>query len=181
VIGGVFGDHTGMKIARVLMLCAVAAIAAAFVACHRESDTEPAPAPAPRVVAPPPVRKGPSVAELTAGMVEAAVQGKPLVPVLLKFELAQKPIVGQTLDINLAVVPQIDASAAQIQVAGGDGLSVAAGTLDLPAVEAGQVYRQTVKVSPTAEGVLLLNLTLSLKHDEISESQAFSIPIIAVR
>jgi hypothetical protein len=43
------------------------------------------------------------------------------------------------------------------------------------------VYRQSVKVSATAEGVLLLNLTLSLKHDEISESQAFSIPIIVVR
>jgi hypothetical protein len=177
VIGRVFGDHTDMKIARILMLCAVAALGA----CHRESDTEPQPKPAPRVAAPPPVRKGPSVAELTAGMVEAAVQGKAQVPVLLKFDLAQKPIVGQTLDINLAVVPQIDASAAQIQVVGGDGLSVTAGTIELPALEAGQVYRQSVKVSPTAEGVLLLNLTLSLKHDEMSESQAFSIPIIAVR
>jgi hypothetical protein len=177
VIGGVFGDHKGMKIARVLMLCAVAAIGA----CHRESDTEPQPKPAPHIAAAPPVRKGPSVAELTAGMVEAAIQGKTQVPVLLKFDIAQKPIVGQTFDINLAVVPQIDASAAQIQVVGGDGLSVTAGTLDLPAVEAGQVYRQTVKVSPTTEGVLLLNLTLSLKHDEITESQAFSIPIIAVR
>jgi hypothetical protein len=177
VIGAVFGDYTGMKIAGVLTLCAVAAIGA----CHRQSDTGPSPAPAPRLAAPPPVRKGPSVAELTAGMVEAAIQGKPQVPVLLKFDLAQRPTVGQTLDINLAVVPQIDASAAQIQVVGGDGLSVAAGTINLPAVEAGQVYRQTVKVSPTAEGVLLLNLTLSLKHDEISESQAFSIPIIAVR
>jgi hypothetical protein len=161
------------------MLCALAAIGA----CHRDSDTEPQPKPAPRVAAPPPVRKGPSAAELTAGMVEAAIQGKPQVPVLLKFDLAQRPIVGQTLDINLAVVPQIDASAVQIQVVGGDGLSVAAGTnqIDLPAVEAGQVYRQTVKVSPTAEGVLLLNLTLSLKHDEITESQAFSIPLIAIR
>ena len=177
MIGGVFGDHTGMKIASVLVLCAVAAIGA----CHRESDAQPQPKPAPRIAAPPTVRKGPSVAELTAGMVEAAVQGKSQVPVKLKFELMQKPTVGQTLDVNLAIVPQIDAGAAQIQVVGGDGLSVTAGTIDMPAVEAGQVYRQTVKVSPTAEGVLLLNLTLSLKHDEISESQAFSIPIIAVR
>ena len=177
MIGGVFGDYTDMKIAGVLTLCAVAAIGA----CHRDSGTEAQPKPAPRVAAPPPVKKGPSAAQLTAGMVEAAIQGKSQVPVLLKFDLAQRPTVGQTLDINLAVVPQIDASGAQIQVVGGDGLSVAAGTIDLPAVEAGQVYRQTLKVSPTAEGVLLLNLTLYLKHDEISESQAFSIPIIAVR
>ncbi|MGC1522662.1 MAG: hypothetical protein WA803_14050 [Steroidobacteraceae bacterium] len=168
-----------MKIARVLIVCAVVAVGA----CHRESDTAPQTQTAPRVAAPPPVRKGPSVAELTAGMVEAAVQGKSQVPVLLKFELAQKPIVGQTLDINLAVVSQIDADSAQIQVTGGDGLSVPAGAnqLDLPALGAGQVYRQTIKVSPTAEGVLLLNVTLSLKHDEINESQAFSIPLIAAR
>ncbi len=61
---------------------------------------------------------------------------------------------GQTLDINLALVPQIDAASAQILVTGGDGLSVAAGAaqLDLPALEAGQVYRQTVKVSPDCGG-----------------------------
>ena len=161
------------------MVCAVAALGA----CHRESNSDTQPKPAPRVSAAPAARKGPSVAELTAGMVEAAVQGKAQVPVLLKFDLAQKPTVGQTLDVNLAVMPQIDASGAQIQVAGGDGLSVAGGTnqIDLPAVEAGQVYRETIRVSPTADGVLLLNLTVSLKHDEISESQAFSIPLIAVR
>jgi hypothetical protein len=168
-----------MKIARVLIVCAVATIGA----CHRESDTSPQTQAAPRVSSAPPVRKGPSAAELTAGMVEAAAQGKAQVPVLLKFELTQKPTVGQTLDINLAVMPQIDADSAQIQVTGGDGLSVPTGAnqIDLPALGAGQVYRQTIKVSPTAEGVLLLNLTLLLKHDEINESQAFSIPLIAAR
>ncbi len=60
-------------------------------------------------------------------------------------------MVGQPFDIDLAVMPQIDASAADIQVTGGDGLTVAPGAnqVDLPAVEAGQVYRQTVKVTPT--------------------------------
>jgi hypothetical protein len=103
--------------------------------------------------------------------------------VLLKFDLVQKPTVGRPLDINLAVVPQIDASAAQIQVVGGDGITVPAGTnqIDMPALEAGQVYRQSIKVNPNAEGVLLLNLTLALKHDEITESQAFSLPLIVER
>jgi hypothetical protein len=171
-----------MKIARVLLLCAVAAIGAAFVACHRESDTAPAPAPAPRV-APAAAKKAPVAAELTTGMVEAAIQGKSLVPVLLKFDLVQKPTVGRPLDINLAVIPQIDASAAQIQVVGGDGITVPAGTnqIDMPALEAGQVYRHSIKVNPNAEGVLLLNLTLTLKHDEITESQAFSLPLIVER
>ena len=82
-----------------------------------------------------------------------------------------------------AVVPQIDASLGQIQVTGGDGLTVAPGPnpIDLPAMETGQVYRQGVKVTPTADGVLLLGLTVSLKHDEMTESRAFSIPLIVER
>jgi hypothetical protein len=43
------------------------------------------------------------------------------------------------------------------------------------------VYRQSVKVTPTADGVLLLGLTVSLKHDEMIESRAFSIPLIVER
>jgi hypothetical protein len=51
----------------------------------------------------------------------------------------------------------------------------------LGAVEVGGVYRQVVKVSPAAAGVLLLNLTVSLKHDEMTESRVFSIPLIVER
>ena len=80
-------------------------------------------------------------------------------------------------------MPQIDANLGEIQVTGGDGLTLASGPgqIDLSAVEAGQVYRQNVKVTPTADGVLLLNLTVSLKHDEMTESRAFSIPLIVER
>ena len=67
-------------------------------------------------------------------MVEAAAQGKSQLPVELKFELDQRPTVGQPLSIDIAVVPQIDANGAAIQVSGGDGLSVPAGMsqIDLP-------------------------------------------------
>jgi hypothetical protein len=179
VIGGVFGDHSRMKTARVLVLC----ILAAASACHKDSGTPPQPIPTPHVSAPVIVKKGPSAADLTAGMVEAASQGKSQLPVELKFDLKQRPTPGQALDIDIALIPQIDAGAAAIQVTGGDGLTVAPGAnqIDLPAVEAGQVYRQSVKVTPTADGVLLLSLTVSLKHDEMTESRAFSIPLIVER
>jgi hypothetical protein len=129
------------------------------------------------------VKKGPSAAELTAGMVEAAGQGKSQLPVQLKFDLRQRPTLGQALDIDIAVVPQIDASPANIQVSGGDGLTVAprTGQIDLPAIEAGQVYRQSVQVTPTVDGLLLLSLTVSLKHDETTESRTFAIPLIVER
>ena len=168
-----------MKIARVLLLSSVAALSA----CHRDSGEASQAAAAPRASAPAPVKKGPTAAELTAGMVEAASQGKSQAPVLLKFDLPRRPLLGQPVDINIAVMPQIDAGAAAIQVNGGDGMTVAAGMnqIDLPSVEAGGVYRQLITVNPSAAGVLLLNLTVSLKHDEMTESRVFSIPLIVER
>jgi hypothetical protein len=163
-----------MNRARLLLLSTLAAAGA----CHR--DSAPPPAPAPRVTVPVAVKQGPSAENLTAGMVEAASQGKSQLPVKLKFELQQRPTLGHPLDIDIAVLPQIDGNPAGIQVAGGDGLTLVPGTnqVDLPAVEAGQVYRQSVKVTPTADGVLVLNLTVSLKHDDMTEARAFSIPLI---
>jgi hypothetical protein len=161
------------------MLCAFVAASA----CHKDSGTPPPPPPKPHVSTPVVAKKGPSAAELTAGMVEAASQGKSQLPVQLKFDLKQRPTPGQTLDIDIALIPQIDGGAADIQVTGGDGLSVAPGTnqIGFPAVEAGQVYRQSVKVTPISDGVLLLGLTISLKHDEMTESRGFSIPLIVER
>jgi hypothetical protein len=168
-----------MKTARALMFCTVAAVSA----CHKDAGAPPPPTPVPHVSAPVVVKKGPSAAELTAGMVEAAAQGKSQLPVQLKFDLKQRPILGQALDIDIAILPQIDASPANVQVSGGDGLTVApgAGQIDWPAIEAGQVYRQSVKVTPSVDGLLLLSLTVSLKHDETTESRAFSIPLIVER
>ncbi len=131
-------------------------------ACHKDSGPPPQPAPQPRVSSAPVIaKKGPSAADLTAGMVEAASQGKSQLPVELKFDLKQRPALGQALDIDIAVVGP--------------------NQIDFPAVEAGQVYRQSVTVTPTADGVLLLGLTVSLKHDETTESRAFSIPLIVER
>ena len=128
-------------------------------------------------------KPGATAAEQTAGMVQAASQGKSTVPVELKFDIAQRPKVGEPLTIDLALIAQIDASPATIQLTGADDVSVApdANQFEIPTEQAGEVYRQTVKVTPNAEGVVLLGVTVSLKHDEIVDQKAFSIPIIADR
>ncbi|HEY1314746.1 MAG TPA: hypothetical protein VGE92_12765 [Steroidobacteraceae bacterium] len=165
-----------MHTARVLTLCSVAAVSA----CHGDS---PPPAAKPHFTLPAAAPKGPSAEELTRGMVLAASLGKSQLPVDLKFDLRQRPIVGQALDVDIALMPQIDASPADIQVTGGYGLSVAPGTdqIDLPAVQAGQAYRQSFKVTPSMDGVLMLGLSVSLKHDDVTESRVFSIPLIVER
>lgn len=168
--------------AKVLLLCA----ALALVACHKDDGSAAAAnavshvKPKVTVAAPKP---GGTAAEQTAGMVQAAAQGKSTVPVELKFDIAQRPKVGQPLTINLALVAQIPASPATIQVTGADDVSVAAGAnqFDIPSEEPGEVYRETVNVTPNAEGVLLLGVTVSLKHDEMVDQRVFEIPIIAER
>jgi hypothetical protein len=161
---------------RVLALCAVVVLAA----CHRDSSQTPAAKPAPEVHKAVAAQRAPASGELTAGMVEATSQGKGQAPVALKFDLLQRPTMGQPLEIAIALAPRIPASPAIVEVTGSDGLKLAAGDghIEFPAVEAGQVYRHSIKVTPTVEGVLLMTLSVSLKHDEITDSRVFSLPLI---
>jgi hypothetical protein len=186
VISAVFGNYVHMTlrrptlpIAQILLLAA----AVSFSACHKDADVAgSAPAPV-KPKAPVVPKSGPTVAEQTATMVEAAAQGKSQLPVQLKFELTQRPKVGQAVDVSLALIPEIDASPALIKVTGGDGLTMPSeGTeFNIPAAAAGEVYRQTVHVTPDSEGVLLLGVSVSLKHDEVTDLKTFSIPLIADR
>jgi hypothetical protein len=187
VISAVFGDHVHMAsrqstlmIAQLLLLAAAAMLSA----CHKDADGTAASAPVqvkPKV--PVALKAGPTAAEQTATMVDAAAQGKSQLAVQLKFELTQRPKVGQALEINLALLPQIDASPAVIKVTGGEGLTLPAEATEfnIPSAAAGEIYRQTVSVTPDAEGVLLLGVSVSLKHDEVTDLKTFSIPLIADR
>jgi hypothetical protein len=170
-----------MASAKVLLLCAGVVVAA----CNKDSGSAPPTHTVTQVKpkAPAAPRPGATAAEQTAGMVQAAAQGKSQVPVELKYDIAQRPKVGQPLDIDLALVAQIAASPASIQVTGADDVSVAPSPnqFDIPSEEAGEVYRETIHVTPNAEGVVLLGVTVVLKHDEIVDQRVFSIPIIAER
>jgi hypothetical protein len=161
---------------RVLMLWVVTLL----IACHHDSEQPAKPATAAKPHAPAAAPRAPKPEEITTGMVEAASQGKSQLPVSLKFDLLQRPVVGQPLEIALALVPQVAASAARIEVAGSDGLKVADedSKIDVPVLDAKQVFRRSITLTPAAEGVLLLNLNVTLKREELSDSRVFSIPII---
>jgi hypothetical protein len=166
---------TFMKL-RIFILCALAAL----TACHRNSGTTPVAKSAAHVkapVAPPP---GQTVREQTAAMVEAATVGKSQVPVSLKFEVLQRPVQGQPLEIAIALLPHIPAHPATIEVTGSETLQIGAGEnqIEFAEVEPEQVYRHSIKLTPTAEGVFLVTLNVSLKHDQMADSRVFSVPII---
>jgi len=166
---------------RVLILCTVAALGA----CHRDSTQTSTVAKlmahvkAPPAAAPAPA-PGPTAQEQTATMVEAATQGKSLAPVALKFDLSQRPVQGQPLELAIALMPQIAAGPATIEVSGAEGLKLADGAspIEFPEVEAEQVYRHSIKLTPIAEGVHMLTLNVSLKHDQIADTRVFSVPLI---
>jgi hypothetical protein len=129
----------------------------------------------------PAARKAAASAEQTVGMVSAVGLAKSTVPVALKFGLRGVPKLGEPLAIDLAVVPQVTADSALIQVADSEGIDTSAVAAGAPVdnrLEAGNSYKRSITVTPTKSGVLLLALTVSLKHDEITESRGFSIPII---
>jgi hypothetical protein len=175
------GDAMRTTSIPILLLCAVAALSA----CNRDSNPAPNANAAMRAKpkVPSPAKAGPTAAEQTAGMVQAATLGKSQLPVELKFDLGARPKVGQVLELNLALIAQIPASSITLQANGAEDLTVApaASQFDIPAEDAGGVYRQTLKVTPNAEGVSLVGVTVSLKHDDITEQRVFSIPIIAER
>ncbi|HEX3913859.1 MAG TPA: hypothetical protein VHW71_10160 [Steroidobacteraceae bacterium] len=171
-----------MRGAQVVLLCA----AALLCACNRDSGSAAPVAAVTHHVKPkaaPVSKPGLTAAEQTAGMVEAASQGKSSVPVELKFDIPQRPKVGQPLQIDLALIAQISAAPATLQVSGADDLALAPGAnqFEFASEEAGEVYRHTLSITPNSEGVLLLGITVLLKHDEITDQRVFSIPIIAER
>jgi len=155
-------------------------VAAVLLAgCNGESKQAPAVTVAPAAVAPP-IKRGPTPEELTAGMVEAVTIGKSTAPVAVKFDLPQRPSVGKRFEIVIAVLPQIAASSAMVQVSSSEGLQLAPNTtpIEIPSLDPAQVYRLNIPLTPTADGVHLLGLSVSLKEDDVTESRSFSVPII---
>jgi hypothetical protein len=163
---------------RVIILLAIVGSAA----CHREPGSAPtAPAkPTAGVQAAAPSQRGQNPQQLTAGMVEAVAQGKAAAPIDLKFDLLERPVQGQPLEIAIALLPQTAARSASVAVTASDGLKLDPGEeqFEFPAVEAAQVYRHSIKVTPTTEGFYLLTLSVSLQHEQSSDSRVFSVPIL---
>jgi hypothetical protein len=160
---------------RVIMLLAITGLAA----CDRHPDSAPVSVAKPKsgVHAAAPI---PSPQQLTAGMVEAVAQGKAQGTVDLKFDLPERPVQGRPLEIVVALLPQTAAESVTVAVTGSDDLRVDPGEeqFEFHEVEAAQVYRHSIKVTPTTEGLYLLTLSVTLQHEQTSDSRVFSVPIL---
>jgi hypothetical protein len=157
-------------------LCALAVLSG----CQKDSGTAPAVANKSHARADASARQGPTQEEMTAGMVEAVTQGKSQAPVSMKFDLPARPVEGRPVEVAIALLPQIAADKATVNVTGSEGLQLASedNEFEFAAVDPAQVYRHTVKVTAAAEGVYLLTLNVTLKHDPLDDTRVFSVPII---
>jgi hypothetical protein len=124
-----------------------------------------------------------SANELSRNMVSAVAANKPsALPVQVKFELRDRPHVGQPVDLELAIVP-MSASVDRVsgKVEGEEGLEVVDGAqitaTDHP-VE-GAPIRQSVKVLPKQEGILTVHALVSVDAAGQTSSEAYAIPLIA--
>lgn len=176
MISGDFGDDAVMRSGYFLLVSA----GLILVGCQRDAGNATVNKPVVRTKTVAPVKKGPSQDELTAGMVEAASTLKSDAPIDLKFDLRSRPEVGRPLEIEIALMPQISAALGIIRVNGPETLSLGAGSaqIDIPNVVEFQVYKRVIHVTPSAEGVLVLTLNATLRHEEIEEYRVFSIPLI---
>ncbi len=170
-----------MRVRTILVLCSVLLVACDLLAaCNRDAANALISKVTTAPKTPQGGKKGPNADQQTAGMTLAVGIGKATLPLQLKFELANRPKAGQALGINLALLPQIPADSATIQVNPSDGVEVpkAMGEIAVPALDEGGVYRESLIVTPTKDGILLVGVNLTIKHDDIEETKGYSVPII---
>ncbi|MDE1923148.1 MAG: hypothetical protein KGL92_15510 [Gammaproteobacteria bacterium] len=160
---------------RVLALCLVCAAPACHGGSHPSAGAGISGAPKPHAAP-----AGPTIAAQTVGMVEAPGSHKSTVQVSLKFALARAPVVGTPLSIDLAVIPRISADAATLSVSPSPAFSVAGAerTATWAPVDPTKAYHHQVTVTPATPGVEELDVAVSLRHDGITETRGFSLPVI---
>ncbi|HWX68442.1 MAG TPA: hypothetical protein VNY25_01950 [Steroidobacteraceae bacterium] len=121
--------------------------------------------------------------ELSHNMVSAVASNKPsTLPVQVKFELRDRPDVGQPVEVDLAIVP-MSASVDRVsgKVEAEDGLELIEGSeiaaADRPAE--GVPIRHLVKVLPKREGIYTVRAVLTVDAAGVSSTEAYSLPVIA--
>ena len=117
----------------------------------------------------------------TADMVSAVSGATAQAPVELKFALADRPQVGQPLDVEIAVLPvsEVDRIAASFRA--GPGLELRHGE-QMAAIqnpEPGAAINHKLTLVPKEDGIFFVSATVHVDSPTASITRTFSIPIIA--
>jgi hypothetical protein len=100
----------------------------------------------------------------------------------LKFELHQRPVVGQPVDIDFELIPisaNLERVSARFQAE--EGLELVGGS-NIPQVEKpveGAPIRHTVTIVPKRDGIFSVSVVVTVDSANQSLTRTFSIPVIA--
>jgi hypothetical protein len=104
-------------------------------------------------------------------------------PISVKFRVTDRPLVGQSVPLNLAITTDSDSDVDRIEITlkPGDGLQLKSD----PVVEIREPPRGTpqiieVDVQPTQAGVLTLEAIAMVDSAATSLTRTYSIPLIAI-
>lgn len=126
-------------------------------------------------------KEGPTREQQTAGMVTAASPSRSAAVGELKFDIHSRPLAGVPLNIDMALLPAVDAPTVTLELSGSDGLAITAGdeSQSFADVSRFDVYRKSATVTPAAEGVYFLTVVATFKNVDFADVRTYSIPIIA--
>jgi hypothetical protein len=114
-------------------------------------------------------------------MVSAVSSGKASAEIDLKFALRERPVVGEPVDIDVALIPGHDLDQIYATFSAADGLEVTKGgrmpQLEHP--EAGAPISHTVTIVAQRDGIFFVSATVLADSPTNSVTHLFSIPVIA--
>lgn len=104
-------------------------------------------------------------------------------PISMKFRVTDRPLVGQSVAVNLAVTADVNSDIDRIEIAlkTGDGLQLKSD----PVVEIREPPRGTpqvieVDVQPTQAGVLTLEAIATVDSGSTSLTRTYAIPLVSI-
>jgi len=160
------------------LAAALVVMLAALSGCSKAEHAAPSGTHAAR----PAIKKGSGGTALElADMVSAVSSGKGPTEIDLKFALRERPVVGEPVDIDVAVIPGRELDQVSATFNAPDGLEVTSGG-KMPQTEhpePGAPISHTVTILPQRDGIFYVSATVLADSPTNSITHVFSIPVIA--
>jgi len=118
-------------------------------------------------------------ADPTATMARAVATSKPDAPIDLKYDILAKPIVGESIEIELALIPTASGDGMSASIAGSAGLTVGGDrTPNFTGIKAGQAVRTRFTVKADKEDVFYVTVATTLHAAGVPSTRTYAIPVL---
>jgi hypothetical protein len=118
-------------------------------------------------------------ADPTATMARAVATSKPEAPIDLKYDILGKPIVGEPVEIELALIPTNTGDGMSVVIGASAGLTVS-GTLEanFSGVTPGQAVRTRFTAKADKEDAFYVTVATTMHAAGVGSTRTYAIPIL---